>query len=341
MCFDFIGMQRFYLSLARGDAGPLAEALRERPSRRGRALGHVRPQPRRADPGQAHRGATPGGLRRLRPRQDMQLYGRGLRRRLPPMLDGDPPDPAGLQPAVLPARHAGALLRRGDRPGREPEGRGRDGRPGPDAVDRRPRGGFSTADPSVPGPLAEGGSGRSTSTSATSSRDPDSLLRSSAPRRATGVAGAGLGRPCAVVDPGRRPGRCSRTARTSTASPSSRCTTSPDAKVTATLPLTGLDGRDLYDVLAADGSMVTVGDDATLKLTLPPYGYRWLRSFRRSNVAVRNDAPSPSWATTSSEPTAPSCHWSTSSRSLSRPPATSASAAASLSARLASGRRDG
>ena len=51
-----------------------------------------------------------------------------------------------------------------------------------------------------------------------------------------------------------------------------------DRKVTATLPLTGLDGRDLYDVLAADGSTVTVGDDATLRLTLPPYGYRWLRS---------------------------------------------------------------
>ena len=51
-----------------------------------------------------------------------------------------------------------------------------------------------------------------------------------------------------------------------------------DRKVTATLPLTGLDGRTLYDVLAADGSTVTVGDDATLKLTLPPYGYRWLRS---------------------------------------------------------------
>ena len=51
-----------------------------------------------------------------------------------------------------------------------------------------------------------------------------------------------------------------------------------DREVTATLPLTGLDGRALYDVLAADGSTVKVGDDATLKLKLPPYGFRWLRS---------------------------------------------------------------
>ena len=34
MCFDFIGMQSMYLSLVRGDAGPIAEALRDRRSRR-------------------------------------------------------------------------------------------------------------------------------------------------------------------------------------------------------------------------------------------------------------------------------------------------------------------
>ena len=51
-----------------------------------------------------------------------------------------------------------------------------------------------------------------------------------------------------------------------------------DRKVTATLPLTGLAGATLFDVLAADGSTETVADDGTLKVTLPPYGYRWLRS---------------------------------------------------------------
>ena len=58
------------------------------------------------------------------PEPEMQLYGRGLRRRLPPMLGRRPAtDPDGLQPAVLAARHAGALLRRGDRHGREPRRR--------------------------------------------------------------------------------------------------------------------------------------------------------------------------------------------------------------------------
>ena len=47
---------------------------------------------------------------------------------------------------------------------------------------------------------------------------------------------------------------------------------------TASLPLTGFAERDLYDVLAADGSTETVAKDGTLEVTLPPYGYRWLRS---------------------------------------------------------------
>ena len=51
-----------------------------------------------------------------------------------------------------------------------------------------------------------------------------------------------------------------------------------DRKVTATLPLTGLAKTTLFDVLAADGSTEEVDDDGTLKVTLPPYGYRWLRS---------------------------------------------------------------
>ena len=51
-----------------------------------------------------------------------------------------------------------------------------------------------------------------------------------------------------------------------------------DRKVTATLPLTGLAGCDLFDVLAADGSTETVDDEASLEVTLPPYGFRRLRS---------------------------------------------------------------
>ena len=69
MQFDFIGMQKMYLSLAREDAGPLAEALHEpAAAAAGEPVGHLRPQPRRAHPRQADRRRAPGGVRRLRPR---------------------------------------------------------------------------------------------------------------------------------------------------------------------------------------------------------------------------------------------------------------------------------
>jgi len=90
MCFDFIGMQRLYLSLARGQARPLAEALRERPA-----------QPKDSHWATFVRNHDELTLDKLSdaerqevfdvfgPEKRMQLYGRGLRRRLPSMLDGD------------------------------------------------------------------------------------------------------------------------------------------------------------------------------------------------------------------------------------------------------------
>jgi trehalose synthase len=91
MMFDFISMENLYLSLARQDARPLAEAIQSRP-----AVTHdcqwvtfVR----------NHDELTLDKLTEeerqevfeaFGPEPEMQLYGRGLRRRLPPMLDGDP-----------------------------------------------------------------------------------------------------------------------------------------------------------------------------------------------------------------------------------------------------------
>ncbi|MFJ9624033.1 alpha-amylase family protein [Streptomyces sp. NPDC101181] len=90
MCFDFIGMQQMYLSMARGEAAPLAAALRERPAapRDAHWATFVRNHDeltldKLADDERAEVFAAFG------PEKDMQLYDRGLRRRLPPMVDGD------------------------------------------------------------------------------------------------------------------------------------------------------------------------------------------------------------------------------------------------------------
>ncbi|MFC4119109.1 alpha-amylase family protein [Nonomuraea zeae] len=90
MCFDFIGMQRAWLSMARSDAGPLASALRERPE-----------PPKDCQWAMFLRNHDELTLDKLTkaeqkeifaafgPSKDMQIYDRGLRRRLPSMLGGD------------------------------------------------------------------------------------------------------------------------------------------------------------------------------------------------------------------------------------------------------------
>ena len=90
MQFDFIGMQRLYLSLARADCGPLVDALLTRPQ--------PQPESQWASFVRNHDELTLDKLSETErqevfaafgPEPEMQIYGRGLIRRLPPMLGGD------------------------------------------------------------------------------------------------------------------------------------------------------------------------------------------------------------------------------------------------------------
>lgn len=90
MLFDFVGMQSVYLAMARGDARPIARALRERPD--------IPDDAAYASFLRNHDELTLDKLSdserdevfaAFGPEPDMQLYGRGLRRRLPTMLGGD------------------------------------------------------------------------------------------------------------------------------------------------------------------------------------------------------------------------------------------------------------
>ncbi|GGP54174.1 alpha-amylase family protein [Saccharothrix coeruleofusca] len=90
LCFDFIGMQQMFLSLAREEASPLTHALKERPQppRDCHWATFVRNHDeltldKLTEPERQEVFAAFG------PDPDMQLYGRGLRRRLPAMLGGD------------------------------------------------------------------------------------------------------------------------------------------------------------------------------------------------------------------------------------------------------------
>ncbi|NBE93447.1 trehalose synthase [Nonomuraea sp. KC401] len=90
VCFDFVGMQQAWLSMARGDARPLAAALRERPN-----------PPKDCQWAMFLRNHDELTLDKLTeeerqeifaafgPDKEMQIFGRGLRRRLPGMVGGD------------------------------------------------------------------------------------------------------------------------------------------------------------------------------------------------------------------------------------------------------------
>ena len=178
----------------------------------------------------------------------MQLYGRGLRRRLPPMLDGDQRR-IRLVYSLLFALPGTPVLFYGEEigMGENLKVEGRLAVRVPMQWTAEPGGGFSTADPSTfPEPLADG------RVRAGARQRPRPVPRPRlaavvlpAPRRLLPrVPGARLGHgPGGGPGPGRRAGaRPPR--RTSTTSAIVAVHNFADREVTATLPLTGLDGRD-------------------------------------------------------------------------------------------------
>ncbi|MBL8932348.1 MAG: alpha-amylase family protein [Kineosporiaceae bacterium] len=179
MLFDFIGMQNLYLSLARSDAAPVREALLARPP--------ISPDSQWATFVRNHDELTLDKLSEAErqevfaafgPEPDMQLFGRGLRRRLPPMLGGDPRR-IRMVYSLLFSLPGSPVLFYG-----EEIGMGEHlGVPGRNAVrtpmqwtDER-NGGFSTASPSrLTSPLVEGGYGPRHVNVRDQLRDPESLL---------------------------------------------------------------------------------------------------------------------------------------------------------------------
>lgn len=91
MQFDFIGMQNLYLSLARQDAGPLTRALEQRPvlAEESQWANFVRNHDELTldKLSEAERQEV---FEAFAPEEGMRVYDRGITRRLPPMLGGDP-----------------------------------------------------------------------------------------------------------------------------------------------------------------------------------------------------------------------------------------------------------
>ncbi|MCX5398367.1 alpha-amylase family protein [Streptomyces sp. NBC_00102] len=278
LCFDFIGMQRMYLAMAREDAGPLAQALRERPV-----------PPRDAHWATFVRNHDELTLDKLDederaevfaafgPDEDMRLYGRGLRRRLPPMVDGDRRR-VELAHSLLLTLPGTPVLFYG-----EEIGMGENlAAPGRQAV-RTPmqwtpdkEGGFTRAEGvTLPNPVVEGAYGPKRVNVHDQTRDPDSTLSRlrnlieryrEAPELAWGH--------CEVLDTD-VPGALAHLASLPEGAVLA-VHNFTGRRLTVAMEVPGLRGGRLLTDLA-DGEGVKSAAGGRVDLALEPYGYRWLR----------------------------------------------------------------
>ncbi|MFD6422606.1 alpha-amylase family protein [Streptomyces sp. NPDC060198] len=278
LCFDFIGMQRMYLSMAREDAGPLAAALRERPvpPRDARWATFVRNHDEltldKLDEDERAEVFAAFG-----PDEDMQVYGRGLRRRLPPMVDGDRRR-VELAYSLLLSLPGTPVLFYG-----EEIGMGENlAAPGRQAV-RTPMqwtpdkgGGFTSSDDGpLPNPVVEGAFGPKRVNVHDQMRDPGSPLSRmrSLIERYREAPELAWGR-CEVLD-------------TDDPGAMAHLSSLPEGAVlavhnfsgrqlTAAVEVPGLRGGRLLTDLA-DGGTVKAAAGGRIDVGLEPYGYRWLR----------------------------------------------------------------
>jgi trehalose synthase len=290
MCFDFIGMQRLYLSLARQDAGPLAAALRERPvpPRDGHWATFVR----------NHDELTLDKLTEAERREvfdafgpspQMQLYGRGLRRRLPAMLGGDR-DRVRMAYSLLFSLPGTPVLFYGEEIGMAEDLRaeGRLAVRTPMQWTPGTNGGFSTADAAaLPGPIPDGQYGPARVNVSTQRRDPGSLLSwisllieryRECPELAWGQ--------CRVLDTGEP---CVLAHRCDIEGTVVAVHNLADREVSIELVLDGLDDDYVLTDLLVDGRH-KVGDGGRVSLPLGRYGCRWLRASRSDGADVAETA---------------------------------------------------
>ncbi|WP_030922254.1 alpha-amylase family protein [Streptosporangium amethystogenes] len=273
MCFDFIAMQRFHLSMARQNPELLADALRERPE-----------PPDDSQWAMFLRNHDELTLDKLTesqkqevfdafgPQKNMQVYDRGLRRRLPPMLDGDMRR-LKLAYSVLFSMPGTPVLFYGEEIGLgenlEAEGRMAVRVPMQWSAD----GGFS-ADPKTSVASPTGKYGPRNVNVADQRRDPDSLLRwimllteryRESPELAWGTY--------EVLDAGDEAvlaHRAGAEGRTVVA-----VHNFADREAQVELTLDGLDHCEVLVDLLVDGT-VRLPASGRVKFTLEPYGTRWL-----------------------------------------------------------------
>ncbi|WP_449061337.1 alpha-amylase family protein [Planomonospora algeriensis] len=177
MCFDFVAMQRFHLSMARENPKALAEALRERPQAPDDSQwamfmrNHDELTLDKLTEAEKHEVFDAFG-----PDKDMQLFDRGLRRRVPPMLGGDL-SRLKLAYSVLFSLPGTPVLFYGEEIGLGENLRAKGRMAVRVPMQWAPSGGFSRGEVRTPVPPVTGEFGPRHVNVEAQRRDPDSLLR--------------------------------------------------------------------------------------------------------------------------------------------------------------------
>jgi glycosidase len=284
MQFDFLSMQNMYLSLAREDARPLAKSLASRPD--------IHPDNQWAMFVRNHDELTLDKLSDAEreevfaafgPDEDMQMYGRGLRRRLPTMLKGDPAR-IRMVYSLMFSLPGTPVLFYGEEIGMGEDLRvkGRSAVRSPMQWDDAENGGFSTAPAKdLVAPVVDGYFGPKNINAAAAKRDPESLWNFIATLIQRYRESPELGWGEFELIPHRADKvllhRCNWAG--STVILAHNFGAEPvSVAANATSPGNsepGFSGAVLRDLLG--GHDVPVADDGGFELELDRYGYRWFR----------------------------------------------------------------
>ncbi|KQR70866.1 trehalose synthase [Arthrobacter sp. Leaf337] len=293
MQFDFLSMQNLYLSLAREDARPLAKTLAGRPA--------IHPDNQWAMFVRNHDELTLDKLTdeeraevfaAFGPDPDMQMYGRGLRRRLPTMLGGDPARIRMVYSLMFslpgtPVLFYGEEIGMGE----DLRAKGRSAVRSPMQWNDTANGGFSTAPADkLVAQVVDGYFGPKNINAAHAKRDPDSLwnfiaalIRSyrESPELAWGdFELIKQPHPGVLLHSCTRAGSTLVLAHNMAAQPAS-----VSAKVSSPEdPAENVAGAVLLDLF--DGDNVPLADDGGFELELERYGYRWFRIQRPADRRI-------------------------------------------------------
>jgi trehalose synthase len=279
MQFDFVVMANMYLSLARGDAGALTAALADRPP--------IATASQWANFVRNHDELTLDKLSEdereevfaaFAPDEETRIYDRGIIRRLPPMLGGDPRR-IRMVYSLLFSMPGTPVLFYGEElgMGENLAAGGRKSVRTPMQWTAEKNGGFSNAAPSrLAAPVAVGGYAPEHVNASVQRHDPDSMLRFMRilieRYRASAEIGWGA---LEILEQANAAVLAHRVTGGEGSMVAVHNLSAESTTVTLQFADLGEDHR-LVDLLL-DGSITTPSAKGTVELTLDAYGYRWLR----------------------------------------------------------------